>query len=41
MISLLESFISALAFLKPPAPSSDRDSREAAQGFAMSPIELA
>jgi hypothetical protein len=33
MISLLESFISALAFLKQAPPSPDRDSPEAAQGI--------
>jgi hypothetical protein len=33
MISLLESFISALAFLKQAVPSPDRDSPEAAQGI--------
>jgi hypothetical protein len=41
MISLLESFISALAFLKQPPHSPDRDSQQAAQGSETSPIELA
>jgi hypothetical protein len=33
MISLLESFIGALAFFKQAVPSPDRDSPEAAQGI--------
>jgi hypothetical protein len=37
MISLLEAFISALAFLKQAVPSPDRDSPEAAQGIRNEP----